>query len=495
MTWDFWNSLGDKSKGKFGNTRSSDLFDGHFSKEQFSDLRAFTFFSQLYKTALPERFYEQNGFAIGFQFPGGRIIYLLFEFFQRHLALIGKTRSGKTTFLLSLILFIFYLANSVLVVIDRGDLISSLLKRIDRRFEDIILVRVSDTDYPVSINLLQLAHYKTELIINEIIRMLNLIASEKLTDRMVMLLRKCILALLYLPGATLADIEPFLFNEAFRNQVLSKVNDPELVHFWRWRYLKDEKIYRSSAEGIITRLWQIIGDPFARRMLCQKQTRIPFEEIINGERFPILLLDLNSDGKVSSLVGDVIARVFLIIIHSLALSRAFHNAKPIFIFADEIQTYFEPSTLSEILARGAKHKVHLACAFQYIDQLGSLWSAVDGNAAATIAFTAGAEDAQRLAKSFPGIMPSEFVELPRFQAFVRINDDQGTWQFKIKTFPPPEAHMDFQSQIIQLSRIKYARSLAEVEADFQTRREEVLSQDKKWNTKPTEFEENIEPLI
>ena len=445
-------------------------FKNHFNQQDLNDIAAYSFFSQMNSAKPPEKFFKPDGICIG-ELSDGSLLYLPLDHLKRHLSVIGKTRSGKTTLLIVLFLYLFALANSTLIIIDRGDLVAQLINQIDGRLEDVILVRIADTEHPVAINLLQLAHFQPELVIGEIIRILNLVASERLSDRMVLLLRRCLLALLHCPDATLAEIEPFLFNESFRNQVLAKVPDPELVYFWKERYPKDEKIFRSSAEGIITRLEKIIGDPYARRLLCQKQTLIPFNEIVKSGRHYVLLLDLNTEGKVSHLVGDVIARVFLIIIHSLALSRPFYQSKPIFLFLDEVQTYLEPSTLSEILARGAKYGVHLGCVFQFINQLGNFWSAIEGNVGTAFSFTAGADDAQRLARSFPGIDSTEFVELPRFHTLIRVNDDQGTHCFKAKTFLPPSPNGNFQDQIIRIAREKYARPLYEVEAEYQKRRE------------------------
>lgn len=488
-----WELFDKPAKGKFRPGAPRHLLRDHLSKEQYADYCSIAFFSSLRKK-IPEKFLRVGGILIGFLLPGLAPLYLPLQHFFRHLAIIGKTRFGKSTLLCSLILFLFHLRNCTMVIIDKGDLVSNLLRRISRRFEDIILVRVADTENPISINLLQLGRDQPQMIIGKIIETLNRVSSVKLTDRMEMLLRLCLLSLFHWPEATLSDIEPFLFNKNFRDQVLAGVDDPELLDFWQERYPNDEKNFRSSAEGIVSRLSRIIGDPYARRLLCQKETRIPFDKIVNGERNYVLLLDLNTEGKLSPLVADLIARVFLIILHNLALSRPF-GSKPIFFFLDEVQTYLEPWTLGEILARGGKYGVHMACAFQFINQLGNFWQAIEGNVGTIISFTAGADDAHRLSRSFPGVDSEEFIRLPRFHTLIRVNDELGTFCFKAKTMPLPAEEADHQDQIIQLSREQYARPLHEVEAEYQKSREFLRPSKADDARDDDEFFESFESLI
>ena len=382
-----------------------------------------------------------------------------------------------------------------MIVIDRGDLVSQLLNYMDDRLDDVILLKISDVDYPTSINLLQLANHNKDVVIGEIVRLLNLLSSERLSDRMILLLRRALRALLFSPTSTLADVESFFFNSRFREQILTQVQDEEVRYFWKEHYPKDEKIFRSSVDGIITRLEQIVADPMARNILCQKETRVPIHELANGARNLILLLDLNAESKISPLVAELIARVVLIIIHGLALSRPLQSGRPIFLFLDEVQTYLEPFTLAEILVRGAKYGLHLCCAFQYLNQVGDFWQGIEGNVGSIFSFTCGADDAKRLSKSFPGIEQMEFVKLPRFNLWARVNDDEGTYCFKVKTLPPPEVTTDFSWQIIQQSRQRYALPRAEVEAAFKRERHTVV-EEKKASAKSVEgFEERLDPLF
>jgi len=449
-----------------------ELYRSHLSQDEFLDLKLISNLNQPYSLKPPSKFY-QSGIILGRDFQE-RIVYLPKEQIKRHLAILGKTRSGKTTLVLNLFHQLFLKNQAKLVVIDKGDLVDKILCLVDHREEDIILLKISDTSYPVSINLLRLTDFQPQLVINETIRMVNLLSQEKLSDRMALLFRRALRALLNFPEATLLDLEPFFFNEDFRRKILSRLNDPELSYFWKERYPKEEKVYRSSAEGILSRLEPIIGNPEVRNLLCQKETKIPIKELVLERQNLVLLLDLNSQGKISPLVGEVIARIFLIIITSLALSRTFEKQVPIYLFLDEVQTYLEPYSLAEILSRGAKYGIHLILAFQYLDQLGELWKAVEGNVGSIFSFTTGADDAYKLAKSFPNSTPKDFVELARFQILARINDEQGTYCFKLKTLPPLATTRSSKQKIINLCRERYARKKAEVEEEIRKHKERLM---------------------
>jgi len=454
--------------------KSLDLLQGHLNKDDMEALKLFTLFNESMGRKLPDQYYQSGGIPIAAQLYNDATIYLQESHCRRHAALIGRTRVGKTTTTLGLSLDLFHRNNASLILIDKGDLIDNFLDLVDERPDSIILIRVSDIGHPVGISLLQLTKYQREPIIGEIIRLVNLTSSEKLTDRMAMLFRRVLRALLYWPDSTLADVALFLTNAKYRERILSKVNDSELRYFWLEIYARDEKLYRSSTEGIIIRLEPILGDPAVRNILCQRQTNIPLDDLVNSKRNFVLLLDLNTNGKISPFVAEMLARVLLIIIHGLSLSRSLRNPKSIYLICDEIQCYLEPDILAEILSRGVKYGLHLICAFQYISQIGDLWAGIEGNVGSIFSFNVGADDAQKLARAFPGVRAEEFIELPRFHILGRVIDSHGTHCFKGRTFPPPVSRGIFTRQIIQNARQKYARPRAEVEADFRKRMEQAM---------------------
>ena len=80
----------------------------------------------------------------------------------RHTHVIGATGTGKSTFLITQIIQDINLGNGIAVIDPHGDLIEAILQRIPtERYEDIIIVDPSDTEFPVGFNILS-AHSDIE---------------------------------------------------------------------------------------------------------------------------------------------------------------------------------------------------------------------------------------------------------------------------------------------------------------------------------------------
>ncbi len=74
---------------------------------------------------------------------------------RRHLYVVGKTGTGKSTLLANIVLHDIYAGKAVCLLDPHGDLVQDVLLRIpDYRKEDVILFDPSDQDYPIGLNIL-----------------------------------------------------------------------------------------------------------------------------------------------------------------------------------------------------------------------------------------------------------------------------------------------------------------------------------------------------
>ncbi len=74
----------------------------------------------------------------------------------RHVYIVGKTGTGKSTFISNMVKSDMMAGNGLALLDPHGDLVETVLEHIPtHRINDVILFDVSDTDYPIGFNLLQ----------------------------------------------------------------------------------------------------------------------------------------------------------------------------------------------------------------------------------------------------------------------------------------------------------------------------------------------------
>ncbi|MBI3786921.1 MAG: DUF87 domain-containing protein [Ignavibacteriales bacterium] len=74
----------------------------------------------------------------------------------RHIHIVGKTGTGKSTLLLNCIRQSAEAGNGVAVLDPHGDLVDKIVKLVpEERINDVILFDPSDTEYPIGFNILE----------------------------------------------------------------------------------------------------------------------------------------------------------------------------------------------------------------------------------------------------------------------------------------------------------------------------------------------------
>jgi hypothetical protein len=74
---------------------------------------------------------------------------------RRHMYILGKSGSGKSTLLKNLIIGDIFAGEGLCLIDPHGDLIEDIIELIpENRISDVIYWDISDTDYPIAVNLL-----------------------------------------------------------------------------------------------------------------------------------------------------------------------------------------------------------------------------------------------------------------------------------------------------------------------------------------------------
>ncbi len=158
-----------------------------------------------------------------------------------------------------------------------------------------------------------------------------------------------------------------------------------------------------------------------------------------------------------------------------ALSRADvpeHRRNDFYLYIDEFQNFITDS-IATILSEARKYKLNLIIAHQYMGQLvqgqdTKIRDAVLGNVGTMLSFRIGVEDAEILEKQFhPVFSAFDLVNIERFNAYVRLLiDNSASKPFNMQTYPPSNGDPKVAEAIKRLSRLKYGRDRAIVEAEI-----------------------------
>ncbi len=392
---------------------------------------------------------------------------------NRHMLIAGATRMGKSTLGTHPIRDVMDRGKGISTFDPKGSLARTVLRLVpENRVEDVIYFRPNDRDYPFALNIFQLGKHRPRSdVIQDFIMLVDkttFYRGDPLTARMIRILRNAMLVFFEIEGATLRDITRFLDDKEIRKKTLSQL-DPEknrhLIRFWR---SIDERIdprlrYDVSAEGVINRLDQFVGDELIGRMLCQKECKLDFEDIVTNNR--ILIVDLSDIGQERR---AILGRMLVTELELSAMNRPVEKRSDFYIFLDELQEYLTPA-ITDILSMGAEYGISLIMAHQNMAQIpAEIRSSIFGNVGTIVSFRLGAEYASLMSRQYGEKFEAKhFTQLPPYETLAKTNGDAFTMsalppEWKGEAFEMP----DFSQEIIKRCRAKYATPVEEVEAEW-----------------------------
>lgn len=200
---------------------------------------------------------------------------------------------------------------------------------------------------------------------------------------------------------TLADLPRFLSDRKFRELLLERVQDPEIVSVFHDRLDRWGREQPLILESILNKVSAFTLNPILRRILGQKENKLDFRKIMDEGK--VLLVDLGRcDGETRRLLGSLIVTG----IEQAALARKDEPARtrrPFYFYIDEFQDFSANEgsaiTLAQILSESRKFGLHLTLAHQTLGQMDNahLISAL-GNVGVKIVFAVDRTDAEVMVK-------------------------------------------------------------------------------------------------
>jgi Helicase HerA, central domain len=344
---------------------------------------------------------------------------------RHHTYVIGKTGSGKTTLLRNMILQHLYHGSGLALLDPHGDLAEELLDHFPtNRANDLVYFNPSDLEFPIGLNLLaNVPPDDRHRVASGITGAFKSIWRDSWGPRMEYILYNALASLLDCQNTFLLGVNRMLVDAGYRAWVIRQVKDP-----------------------------------FVRNILGQVKTKIDFRFMIDTGRVFIANL---SKGKLgadkANLLDSLLATQFQLATMSRADTpetgrRDFH------LFIDEFHN-FTTDSFAAILAEARKYRLCLTLSHQYLDQLTpEVRQAVFGNTGTMITFRIGHTDAELLAKEFANtFIPSQFVELDRYQVFIRLLENGvASTPFPAKTLPTLDKRHVGRQKLIENSRSRFA---------------------------------------
>src|ERR1700694_2577793 len=153
---------------------------------------------------------------------------------ERHVYIVGKSGSGKSTFLFNLAMGDISRGEGVAVIDPHGDLALDILDTIPRtRINDVCYLDVTDIERPVGFNpITRVAPQRRALAAAGVVSAFKHIWSDSWGPRLEHFLYHGIAALLSRQHSTLIDLPRVYIDDRFREQLLRSATDSETLRFW-----------------------------------------------------------------------------------------------------------------------------------------------------------------------------------------------------------------------------------------------------------------------
>ena len=386
---------------------------------------------------------------------------------RRHLYIIGKTGTGKTTLILSLILADLAAGRGLALLDPHGDLAKAVIDAMPHhRIPDCIYLNPADLEFPCGINpLFNVEPDRRPLVAANIVATFRHIWADSWGPRLEYLLQNSLRLLLDGNGSTLLGLPALLVNDRYRERLLLACRDAQVRQFWTHEIVAWGDQFKAEAlSPLQNKIGALLAPPVLRNILGQHQPTIDIAAIMNSNRILIANLAKGELGEGPSyLLGALLATSF----SQAAQARASipeHERLDFNFYADEFQN-FATDSFATILSEARKYRLSLTLAHQFLDQLPPLLrKAVFGNAGSMISFRIGAEDAVAVAPELGIVSPGALSDLPNYQARARLIQQGNPSDPFLLTTEVPTFQTGQSEFVIRRTRARYTRPRAKVEA-------------------------------
>ncbi|MDX3695967.1 TraM recognition domain-containing protein [Streptomyces europaeiscabiei] len=394
----------------------------------------------------------------------------------QHLQVVGPTGSGKTALLTNLIAQDMNAGRGVVLIESKGDLFQAVLDRVpERRLSDVVLLDVSDTEYPVGFNILTGSPYVVAADIQRLFD--HLYPQDARGVRVRAGFYHLILTLMLSTGGaapmTFADIGalavPGPDQQDFAARLIRGVSHVDQLASW-WQGFSDARTRATHFQPILDRIWQLNNRPSIRNIIGQSRSTLNLADIMRRRKILLVNLGRATEGRdTAGLLGSLLLNS----VWSAVQAGAANPERPTMLYLDEFQDFLNlPISPADMFAQARSLGLAMTVAHQHLGQLTrELQDATKNNARSTVVFQTSADEARDFSRQFGrSVTDDDFVNLARFEVLMRLATTDGVSSPMSAVTYPPVDPTDSADIVRRLSRRTYARPVAEVEAEIKQRR-------------------------
>ncbi len=346
---------------------------------------------------------------------------------RSHIYIIGKTGTGKSTLLETMIRADLESGNGFALLDPHGDLVSRIVADIPkRRKKDLVYLNVHDNTQPLFFNPLEcVAPEKRALAASGLLETFKKLWPDFWGPRLEHILRNALLALLDQPQATLSDILRLLEDVTYRKNAAARVCNPQVRGFWLREFESYSARFRQEAIAPIqNKVGAFLSNPLSYKILSQPKSSFDLREIMDGGK--IFLVNL-AKGRIGEDSATLLGSLLVTSIGLAAYGRAEtpeEDRQDFFLYLDEFHS-FTTLSLANMLSELRKYRVGMVLAHQYLSQLDpKIRDAILGNAGTIVSFRLGLSDAEILEKEFyPAFCAGDLIRLPNHEIYLKLMID------------------------------------------------------------------------
>jgi type IV secretory pathway TraG/TraD family ATPase VirD4 len=344
-----------------------------------------------------------------------------------HIYIIGKTGTGKSTLLETMVLQDLERGNGLALIDPHGDLVARIAARVPASQRDkVIYLNATDPTQPYGYNpLRRVSEDRIPLAASGMMDVFKKMWPDAWGVRMEHILRNVLMALLEQSDATLHDVLRMLSDNGFRKEVAKSLRNDTVRTFLLKEYERFSFGYRADGTAPIqNKVGAFLADPLLNRILTAPEKDLHIRRIMDQGQ--VLLVNL-AKGHIGEDSSSLLGGLLVTTIGLAAFSRADSppaERRDFFVYIDEFQS-FTTLALANMLSELRKYRVGFTVAHQYLHQLEpQVRHAVLGNAGSIISFRVGVEDAPYLVREFhERFAEIDLLQMPNYRIYLKLMID------------------------------------------------------------------------